>query len=84
MEDLDEITLDKQTLIHIAGMPFWLPEGTVIYGRIGNFELAIKEMEERSREILAMHKINNDTIRKIHDGHSAFIGESERVEDGNS
>jgi hypothetical protein len=62
MEDLDEITLDKQTLIHIAGMPFWLPEGAVIHGRKANYELALKDIQARKEAILNIDKVEQSIV----------------------
>jgi hypothetical protein len=57
MEDLDEIIVEKQTLVHIAGMPFWIPAGTVIKGRIANYNLALKDIAARESAILNMPKV---------------------------
>lgn len=40
MENLDEIKLESDALIHIGGMPFEVKAGTVIYGRESNLKLA--------------------------------------------
>jgi hypothetical protein len=42
MDELDEIEMEEETLIHIGGMPFWIDAGTVIRGRKANYEM-IKE-----------------------------------------
>lgn len=39
MEQLDEIKLESDTLIHIGGMPFEVKAGTTIYGRESNLKL---------------------------------------------
>jgi hypothetical protein len=57
MEDLDQITVEKQTLIHIAGMPFWIPAGTLIEGRLSNYKLALSDIAARESAITNMPQV---------------------------
>lgn len=45
---LAKIPIGKETLIHIQGLPFWLPAGSTILGRLGNWKLAQEFEQERS------------------------------------
>lgn len=45
MIEYEAITLPKDTLVHLCGMPFMVKAGTVIHGRQANYEVAMSMRE---------------------------------------
>lgn len=41
MNETETVTIPKGTLIHVAGMPFWLTEDTPVEGRADSLRFAL-------------------------------------------
>lgn len=38
----EEVTFPEGTMVHIGGIPFWLPADTVLHGCAANREIALR------------------------------------------